>query len=75
MRLLEIMRSETRWRSAGRRAIERAKTAGVPAIYRGDAGDLVREMPDGTRQALRIDAGEVVVLADLPYIESAVRRR
>ena len=66
MALLEIMRTDTRWRTAGRRAIERAKAAGVPAIYRGDGGELVREMPDGRRQSVRIDAGERVVIGELP---------
>lgn len=51
-------------RTAGKRAIAQAKMAGVPVYYMDPAlGDeIIKELPDGTRQKVRVQADEDVVL-------------
>ena len=51
-------------RTSGRRAIEQAKRAGVPAYYLDPAlGDgIIRELPDGTRQRIQPQGDEDVVI-------------
>jgi len=52
----------------GQRAITQAKRSGAPAYYMerelGDA--IVRELPDGTRQIVKLLAGQAIVVRDLP---------
>lgn len=59
-----IEKFETGMRLAGRRAVEQAKRAGVPAYYMDPAlGDgIVKEFPDGTRQRIKLQDDEDVVL-------------
>ena len=54
-------------RSSGRRAIEQAKRAGVPAYYVDPAlGDgIIKELPDGTRQRIQPQGDEDVVIETL----------
>ena len=67
MPLLDDMRVSTEsLRMSGRRAIERAKAAGVPAYYRGDDGGLIKELPDGTLQSVGKENGEDVALVTTP---------
>ncbi|EFG2886086.1 hypothetical protein BO068_005291 [Escherichia coli] len=54
-------------RQIGVDAVLAARKAGIPAYYRmrGKSGEIVREMPDGTRQVVRISNGNDVVLRAL----------
>lgn len=51
-------------RTSGRREIEQAKRAGVPAYYVDPAlGDgIIKELPDGTRQRIQPRGDEDVVV-------------
>ncbi len=55
-------------RTAGRRAIERAKRAGAPVYYMDAAiaDGIIREWPDGSRERVEIRDGETVAIEDLP---------
>lgn len=59
-------RNETKVRQAGRIAIKEAHHAGTPAYYYdAKAGGIVREMPDGSRQLIRIVGGQDIVVQEL----------
>lgn len=67
--LLEIATKNAQaLRTAGKRAIAQAKMAGVPVYYMDPAlGDgIIKEFPDGTRQKVRVQAHEDVVLETIP---------
>jgi hypothetical protein len=54
-------------RTAGERAIRRAKQAGAPVYYMDAAiaDGIIRELPDGSRQRVEIREGEDIVLEHL----------
>ena len=54
-------------RTAGRRAIAQAKANGVPVYYidTGLSDDIIRELPDGTRQRVRVEADRDIVLGTI----------
>lgn len=57
-------------RRGGLDAIEECRLAGVPAYYM-DAGlctGIVREMPDGSRQHVKLVDGADVVVEELPRV-------
>lgn len=51
-------------RTAGKRAIAQAKLAGVAVYYMDPAlgEDIIKELPDGTRQKVKVHAVEDVVI-------------
>lgn len=54
-------------RTAGRRAMLRAKLVGAPVYYMDPAisDGIIRELPDGSRQVVEIGQGEDTVLKSL----------
>lgn len=59
-------KNKTRILQAGRIAVEEAHRAGAPAYYHdSEAGGLVREMPDGSRQLVQVVDGQDVVVDQL----------
>ena len=51
-------------KASGREAIAEAHAAGVPAYYI-DAGGIVRELPDGTRDRFILNANGVEIVEHL----------
>lgn len=54
-------------RTAGERAMRRARLAGVPVYYMDArlADGIIRELPDGSRQVVEIRDGEDIVVESL----------
>lgn len=60
-------------RTAGQRAIRRAKLAGAPVYYMDPSisDGIIRELPDGSRQVVEIGDGADVVIRNLDAATSS----
>lgn len=67
MLLENATRNAEALRTAGKRAIAQAKANGVPVYYMDPrlSDDIIRELPDGTRQRVRVEVDGDVVLGTL----------